>query len=230
MRSSLFAIFCALMFYHVLSGIAAAEDTQLASPPLQLLQPQQSPGQTVQQPAAPTALHDIHGPIDLPEPVPYLLYSLIGLTALVLLFMVYWWFFKRRKPLPPPIPPGMRARDELMRAREFMNSEQALRYMERISEILRSYLEARFTLHTTRQTTREFFQSLAGEIPDHLGLAGFNTELKTCLERCDLAKFAHQPAAPEHMQEMENSVLRFVNQTEPSIEHPEQQSRTGGGD
>lgn len=204
-----------LMFVLFLPGIAAAGDPQL-SPPLQLLQPQQSPGQAGQQPASAATLHDIHGPIALPEPVPYLLYSLIGLTALVLLLGLYWWLVKRKKPAPPPIPPGMLARDELMRARDLMTPEQALLYMERISEILRRYLESRFALRTTRQTTREFFQSLAGEVPDNLALSGFNTELKTCLERCDLAKFAHQPAAVQHLQEMENSVLGFVNQTEPN--------------
>ena len=156
-----------LMSILFLPGLAAAGDPQL-SPPLQLLQPRQSPGQTAQPPAAPTTLHDIHGPIALPEPVPYLLYSLIGLAALVLLFLLYWWLVKRKKPAAPAIPPGMRARDELMRARELMTPEQALRYMERISEILRRYLEARFALRTTRQTTREFFQSLAGEVPDNL--------------------------------------------------------------
>lgn len=221
MRSLVFLVLCAVIFFLFLPDIAAA-DTQ--HPPLRLLQPQQSLGQTLQQTAAPATLHDIHGPVLLPEPVPYLLYSLIGLAALALLFLLYWWLVKRPKPVAPPIPPGMRARDELMRAREFMNPEQALHYMERISEILRSYLESRFHLRTTRQTTSEFFLSLAGEIPEHLALSGFNTELKTCLERCDLAKFAHQPAAIEHLQEMENSVLNFVNQTE----QEEPQPATGG--
>lgn len=215
------------MLFLFLPGGAAAGEPQL-SPPLQLLQPRQSPGQTAQQPAAPATLHDIHGPIALPEPVPYLLYSLIGLAALVLLLGLYWWLVKRKKPATPSIPPGMRARDELMRARELMTPQQALIYMERISEILRRYLEARFALHTTRQTTREFFQSLAGEVPDSLALSGFNTELKTCLERCDLAKFAHQPAAVSHLQEMENSVLNFVNQTEPAEAARPKRAERGG--
>lgn len=109
-----------------------------------------------------------------------------------------------------------------------MNSEQALLYMDRISSILRSYLEARFALKTTRQTTREFFVSLARELSDNHDLATYNIELKSCLERCDLAKFAHQPAALEDLQEMEDSVLYLVNQTEPP-EVMEAQARTGGG-
>lgn len=216
------AVLWHMMMFSFLPGIAAADDKQ--PPSLQLLQQQQATGQQGQV-AIPTELHDIHGPIDVPEPIPYLLYGLIGLAALVLLAVLYWWFFHRQKPGLPPIPPGVAARDELMRAREMMNPEMALGYMARISEILRRYLETRFGLPTTRQTTREFFRNMPGTAQKVPELAGFNGELKTCLERCDMAKFAHQPASANHLQEMENSVLNFINQTEqPAPENPK-----GGG-
>ena len=216
------AVLWQMMIFSFLPGIAAADDKQPSS--LQLLQQQQAPGQKGPQIVVPTDLHDIHGPINLPEPVPYLLYSLIGLATLVLLSVLYWWFFRRKKPSPPPIPPGVAARDELMRAREMMNPEQALGYMECISEILRRYLETRFGLPTTRQTTREFFQDIAGTTPKAATLAAFSSELKICLERCDMAKFAHQTASISYLQDMENSVLNFVNQTE----QPATENSSGG--
>jgi hypothetical protein len=182
--------------------------------PLKLLQPGQTPGQTTVPDALPQSLHDIYGPVLLPDPVPYLLYGSIALVMLALLLSAYWWFYKRPKPAAPPIPPGIMARDELMRARELMNPEQTLHYMERVSDILRRYLESRFHLYTTRQTTREFFQSLTTRIHENDALSGCSLELKNCLERCDMAKFAHQPSSIDHLQEMENSVLSFVNQTE----------------
>jgi hypothetical protein len=195
-----------------LPGFARADETQ--QNPLQLLQPQQATGQNLQAGNAPPALHDIYGPIDLPGPVPYLLYGLIALAVILAFLALYWWLYKRPKPAVSPIPPAMIARDELMRARELMKPEQALRYMERISEILRRYLESRFHLPTTRQTTREFFRSLGHKLPEHLSSTSFKAELKDCLDQCDLAKFAHQPAALEHLQQMENSVLGLINQTD----------------
>ncbi len=207
-----------IVLVNFLPGIAAADDGQ--PPSLQLLQQQQPPGQNL-----PAELHDIQGPINLPEPLPYLLYGLIGLAVLIVLGVLYWWLFRRTKPGPPPIPPGVIARDELMRARAMMNPEQALGYMERISEILRHYLESRFGLPTSRQTTREFFQKMTGISAKAPELAGFSGELKTCLERCDMAKFARQTAEVDHLQDMENSVLNFVNQTE----QPATDTTTGGG-
>jgi len=216
------AICCQLMLFSILPGRAAADNGQ--SPSLQLLQQQHVPGQNVQ-PDVPATLRDIHGPINLPEPVPYLLYSLLGLAALVLFLALYWWFFRRSKPAPLPIPPEVAARSELIRARELMNPGQALHYMERLSEILRHYLEAKFGLPTTRQTTREFFRTMSVEPPKTLALAGFTVELKGCLERCDMAKFAHQGADVAQLQELEDSILQFVNSTV----HTGNQDQTGGG-
>lgn len=215
------AVVWQIMMFSFLPGISEAGDKQ--PPSLQLLQ-QQAPGQQGQV-TIPAELHDIHGPIDVPEPVPYLRYGLIGLAALVLLCVLYWWFFRRQKTSPPAIPPGVAARDELMRAREMMTPEMALGYMACISEILRRYLETRFGLPTTRQTTREFFRNMAETTKKAPELAGFNGDLKICLERCDMAKFAHQPASVNHLQDMENSVLNFVNQTEP----PAPENPKGGG-
>lgn len=213
MRGLLIWLLSAVLTFNLLPGFAAAGETQL-SPSLQLRQPPQAPVQNRQQPVAQASLHDIHGPIVLPEPVPHLFLGLGGLAALVLLFGLYWWLSRKRKAKTVVIPPSMRARDELMRAREYMNPTQAVVYMERISEILRGYLEARFALRTSRQTTREFFATLTGRITEHPGLAAAAPALRTCLEQCDLAKFAHRPASVEHLQEMENSVLGFVNETE----------------
>lgn len=184
--------------------------------PLKLLQPQQG---RQAEPTAPAVLHDIYGPILLPEPFPYILYGSIAVAALLILAVLYWWFFKRQKPAPPPIPPSIIARDELMRAREMMSAEKALEYMDRVSNILRRYLESRFKLRTTRQTTRELFRDLAtGGHPEHQAITAYNAELRSCLELCDMAKFAHRSAHVELLQEIENSVLNLVNTTESTAE------------
>lgn len=187
----------------------ANEDQQL-----QLLQQPQQQGQALQQQPPPSSLHDIHGPVFLPEPVPYLLYIGVAVAVLLLLLAAWWWYKQRPKPVPPPIPPAVKARDELMRARELMVPDKALLYMDQISVILRNYIESRFTVQTSSRTTREFFSAMKLESQETEKLFEYRDELQLCLERCDMAKYAHQSAEVDHMQQMENSVLSFVNRTE----------------
>ncbi|WP_136796076.1 DUF4381 domain-containing protein [Desulfosediminicola ganghwensis] len=193
-----------------------------AEQPLRLLEPGGSGGSAPSSGApasttsanVPASLHDIHGPLQTAEPVPWLFYGLIALLAIGILAGIWWWFTRRAKPTPAAIPPSVKARDELMRAREMMTPELQLRYMEVISSILRNYLEQRFQLPTTRQTTREFFSTIARGSSKHSDLKRYGDDLKSCLEQCDMAKFAHCSRTIEGLQEMEDSVLRFINRTE----------------
>ena len=195
----------------LLPGSGLAADSQ--SPPLQLLRPQASGPNTVPD-QLPAALHDIHGPIGIPEPAPYLLYGLIGLLALALLAGLFWWRSRSRNSPLPQIPPAMVARDALLQARELMEEEHSLSYMTRVSEILRRYIEARFGIKSTRRTTREFFNHLTGEAPAPWSGESCTGLLRHCLERCDMAKFAHQSATVDHLRDLEESVLAFINESE----------------
>ena len=104
-------------------------------PGLQLINPH--PPQP--EPAAiPVTLNDIRPPVALADPVPWLLYGAIGLATLLLAATLILWLKNRKKPVPPPTPPGIIARSELMRARELMAEQSALSYMDRVSEILRT--------------------------------------------------------------------------------------------
>ncbi|WP_163335962.1 hypothetical protein [Desulfopila sp. IMCC35008] len=176
--------------------------------PLQLVKP---PGQTADT-TTPATLHDIHPPVDLPEPVPYILYGSIVLALLVALGLLLFWLQKKRTKPAPVIPPGILARSELMEARSLITDSTTLNYMSRVSDILRHYIEARFNLNPTRQTTREFFNSRAiteQESP----LTPYRGELKQCLESCDLAKYAHRGAQVSQLQQMEETILGFINTT-----------------
>jgi hypothetical protein len=176
--------------------------------PLQLVNPPSQTGDT----SIPTTLHDIQPPLDLPEPIPYILYGSIGLGVLLALGILLYWLYKRRNRPAPPIPPGILARSDLMEARSLMTETTTLTYMNRVSEILRRYIEARFSLTTTRQTTSEFFRSIATTGPNSQ-LTPYREELKQCLESCDLAKYAHRGALVTHLQQMEDTLLNFINTT-----------------
>ena len=185
--------------------------------PLTLLNPVQktgSPGgQTKIQPDT-LQLHDIYAPIAISDYPPYLLIGGAVLLALLLLALIYWVIKKRRKSGPPPISPWQKALTELAQARELFTAKQNLLYMGRISEILRHYIESRFAIRSTRQTTEEFLRGLQNAQGNEL-LQNSQDELQSCLEQCDLAKFAHRVPDKQIMTQMEEAVTAFVEKTTP---------------
>ncbi len=158
-------------------------------------------------------LRDIHGPVPLAGQPPW--WVIGGIIAIVLvLFALVVLFLKRRQKTSAPLPaPWETALAELAAARELQH--QALLYVERVSEILRRYIESRFAIRSTRQTTREFLAEL-GQSGGHSPLAPFRQELQIWLEQADLAKFARLVPGPDHMAEMERAAAEFVKKTEPS--------------
>lgn len=187
---------------------------------LTLLNTPQSSNQSGANPGIPLQteeLRDIQGPVPTSEPLPYLL--IFGsLTVILFIAAALFWYFKKRvKPALPPIPPWERALMELANAREFLNPERGLLYMDRASQILRRYIELRFTIHSTRQTTQEFLRGLK-DIAPNSQLHIYRNELQDCLEQADMAKFAHYIPNLENLEMMEDAVITFVKKTEPAPE------------
>lgn len=196
-------------------GIAGPGVCAESNPPLVLApSPQQGPGKALAQggSAAPEALHDIRGPVVLPEAPGWLFWLLIGLAVLVLVGLYLYLWKRRKKDRTPPRPDEI-ALLELARLRPLMNPEQALIYAEQLSEILRRYVEARFLIRSTRLTTREFFLGLTRS--PHLihGLEIHHDHLQECLEQCDMAKFAHCVPDRQGMETMEQAVRGFIEAT-----------------
>jgi len=173
---------------------------------------QNSPQQSVQQN---NTLRDIHGPLPTSDYPPYLVEAAVVLLVIAILTCLYFFFKKRQKPLPPPIPPWDRALGQLAEARQLIIDGRSLLYMERAAQILRSYIESRFAIPSTRQTTAEFFAALkASETPD---LMHYQVELRHCLEQADMAKFAHLISDRDHLEQMEGAVQAFINRTRPEM-------------
>ncbi len=159
-------------------------------------------------------LHDIYAPVTIPTYPPYLLIVGGVLLVLLLLALAYWIMKKKRKFGPPPISPWQKALAELAQAQELFTAHQSLLYMGRISEILRHYIESRFAIRSTRQTTEEFLRSLQDVQGNEL-LQNSQDQLQSCLEQCDLAKFAHHIPDKQIMTQMEKAVTTFVQKTTP---------------
>lgn len=160
-------------------------------------------------------LHDIQGPVPTPEYPPYLVETAIVLLILLALGLLYFFLKRRKKPQPPPIPPWDTALVELTEAGQLMSAGQGLLYMDKVAQILRRYIESRFAIHSTRQTTREFFMGLQDSGPS--SLLTYRSELRACLEQADMAKFAHLLPELQHMEGMESAVRTFITSTRPEI-------------
>ncbi len=205
-----------LLLLLVLPALSFADSGNNA--PLTLLQQPQKNSGTAHNPAVSKQdeeLHDIYGPVPLKQQPPYLL--LAGAVCLLLLISaLLYWFFKKKGLRPaPPIPPWEKALMDLAEARTLLNPERGLLYMDRVSQILRSYIESRFAIQSTRQTTREFLQSLTAA-GDSSPLRTYKTELQDCLEQADMAKFAHHLPQMDNLEKMEVAVTTFVQTTEPA--------------
>jgi hypothetical protein len=84
-------------------------------------------------------------------------------------------------------------------------------FYQRISAILRRYIENRFGLRAPEQTTEEFLFGLenAPDFPDN-----YKTLLKKFLNHCDLVKFAEYQPGIEDIQNTFNSCRSFIEGTE----------------
>jgi len=168
-------------------------------------------------PAAPENLdlHDIYGPMALPDPVNWPLY-IAAVVAIVAVIAIAVFFLKRRrkKEPDPVVAPHQAALAELAAARAYLERGQSLHYAQRISEILRGYIEKRCSIRSTRQTTSEFLLSIQTEQESKPAqLRPFENSLAHCLNQCDLAKYARKTTDRLQMEEMEKSIRLFIEDT-----------------
>jgi hypothetical protein len=159
-------------------------------------------------------LRDIHPPLLLPEEPNYVLF-VAGILVLLFVAALLFWFFRfRKKTISLPLAHETALAD-LARARSIMSAEQALQYAGEVSDILRRYIEKRFDIQTTRQTTKEFFVSLT-ENPGRtrtLFSEKHCASLEECLRQCDMAKFARCIPDRRSMEKMEAAVRDFIEDT-----------------
>jgi hypothetical protein len=218
MRGQIFCLLTALVLglgRIVSPGLCAA-----ANPPLKLVpDPQQGQGSPMAQNMAPATdtFHEIRGPVALPDSLGGLVWLLIGLAVVALAGLLLYLWKRRKKGRKLPYPHEI-ALIALARLRPMMNPGQALIYAEQLSEILRRYIEARFLILSTRQTTREFFAVLVSNPQAISSMAEHHDHLRECLEQCDMAKFAHCIPDQQDMEAMEQAVRGFIEATGESVD------------
>ncbi len=176
-------------------------------------------------PAATSTLSDIHeirGPIAIDSSNwgwwLLTLFSAIALAAII--YGIWRWRRSRRIALSIDGQALRRLED----ARSLMRPERSREFADAVSEAVRQYLEARFSLAVTRQTTEEFLQELAQAPPP--ALAQRCHELNLFLQECDRAKFGQDLLTTAQMEPLLQSARELVVQTAEASSAPLKSSPT----
>ena len=157
-------------------------------------------------------LHDIKPPVAIPSGWAWALWTLAALVTAAL-FWFAWRQWRKRQAIAsvvPPIPAHIRARQKLAEALALIG--QPREFCILVSDTIRWYLEERFDFHAPERTTEEFLYELQGTnllTPDQKGSLG------EFLQRCDLVKFAKYEPGPPELEDLHDSAMRLVEETEP---------------
>jgi hypothetical protein len=156
---------------------------------------------------APAEIKDIVGPVDVwPYPM-WMMVTAAGI-ALVVLGLLTWLLVRwlRRRSEPPPLPRDVALR-ELERLRPQVQTADPYAFSFPVSDVLRTYIGAQYSLHAREQTSPEFLASISTSPKfsdaDRSLLAEF-------LEHCDMIKFARIDATAEDSARLLESAIAFV--------------------
>lgn len=193
-----------LMFAALTIGLLFAG----AAMPATMDAPKKSPtGAPVAVPAdAADDIRDVRAPKPIPGPWPWIA---AGCGA-ALLATLAWLILRARGDVRAPSPRDIALR-RLDAARKWMATERARDFCYEVSETIRCYIEQRFRIYASRETTEEFFHELLQS--SEPGLVAHREALSDFLSHCDLAKYAGWQFATPEMESMLVSARAFVTLT-----------------
>jgi len=153
-------------------------------------------------------IRDIASPVDVfPWPL-WMVLVAVAATVLVLGLIVFGivWYVRRRAAAPPPSPRTIAMR-ELEQLRGQIATLDPYSFSVKVSDVLRTFVEAQYGLRATHQTSPEFLASLSGSKE----FSEKDKDLLTqFLERCDLIKFAHIEASSTDSAILHERAVAFV--------------------
>jgi hypothetical protein len=112
------------------------------------------------------------------------------------------------------------ALERLEGIRPLMQPATAREFSVAVSDIVRSYIEVRFDITATHQTTEEFLHDLLES--SKTTLLRHRALLSQFLHECDLVKFAGISLTPQNMESLHQSARAFVLETS----QPEPETRS----
>ena len=154
-------------------------------------------------------------------------YVWIILLALICIGIGVYLFFKYYKRHPKQkeeiivkIPPHEKALDELNKLNEdkLWQEGQLKLYYTRLTDILREYLDSRFSINAMEMTSTEILTSLRSNKETKL----VEKNMKQILEVADFVKFAKMSPLPEDNESAMRNAINFVELTIPQPEEVEE--------
>ena len=160
-------------------------------------------------------IEDIEGVIEVPKKASFWWVWLLIAIVLTTGGAGLWFYLrsKRVKELVRLFKPAHELAYERLRAlvkEDLVGAGRIKEFYERISNILRHYIEHRFSLRAPERTTEEFLTELAST--DVLAAAD-KERLGEFLEHCDLVKFAKHHPTTEQIQKTFDLVKDFIERT-----------------
>ncbi len=159
-------------------------------------------------------IEDIEDVVDMPKEPSYWWAWALGVVAALAAGGTWLWVRRRRvKELVRILKPAHELAYERLRVlvkEDLIGAGRIKEFYQRISDILRHYIEHRFRLRAPERTTEEFLYELANTnvLPE-----SDKESLRQFLQHCDLVKFArHEPTA-EQIQETFDLVKIFIEKT-----------------
>jgi hypothetical protein len=160
-----------------------------------------------------TRFADIKGPISSGAAIPVIILLILAVLAPVL---VFWKrIFRKKQKIAVEMQPWKAheiayAQLEELRRKELLAKGMVKPYYSEISNILRHYLENRFSLKAPEMTTEEFFVY----VRDYSELGRERKDLlKDFLVNCDLVKFAKHIPPDAEGEAAFDTTKKFVDQT-----------------
>jgi len=167
----------------------------------------------------PSKLRDITGIERLPASpssrAAWKIWSALGLGLMAGCALVAWELRRRQNRGKPRLPADRVALLELdqLESRGLPAQGKIAAYHTGLSDVVRRYLEKRFQLTATRQTTQEFLSTL----PTSVGLNPKQQDLlRLFLGRCDLAKFARADCSLADCEATRELAQQIVLETAPT--------------
>jgi hypothetical protein len=162
-------------------------------------------------------LNDIKPPVDFPSVYRIWLWAGIGVAVIFIAAVALFVFIKRRKraeirSINAKILAHELAYEELRKlvSEDLPNKGEIKLFYQRISSILRHYIENRFGINAPEQTTDEFLAGLEAK-PDFA--LKYRMLLNAFLRHCDLVKFAEHQPQTDDIQKTFDSCKAFIEET-----------------
>ena len=164
-------------------------------------------------------VHDIKPPVKLPVSYTTWLWA-AAIFAMHLIGLALWIIIKKlrqgpRSQVKTPAHEIAFQELEILVQQNLIDNNEIKLFYQGISAILRRYIERRFTLKASEQTSEEFLAGMSG---DHRFPEKYKGLLNHFLKHCDLVKFAEHQPGEEDIQKTFDSCKEFISGTIPVAE------------